>query len=578
MRTYGTVTLKGETWVVECEPHVLLRLKRMFARAGRAHGAVKLSATPEVSLELRWFLQRYPMEVTPSGELDARADAHQESMALVDALLSRQVEPLAFDLAIPLREYQRLAASVTLATGSLLLADDVGIGKTASAIGIFSDPRTLPALVVTLTHLPKQWENEIHRFAPRLRTHILKKGTPYDLTQLGRARGKQLSLAGTFPDVIITNYHKLAGWVDTLAPARKAPLVRSIVFDECQELRTGKKSNKGAAAHHVAKKAAFRLGLSATPIYNYGGEFHAVMECLRPGALGTWEEFNEEWCIGSSDKPRIKDPKAFGSYMRETGLMLRRTRSDVGRELPALTKVPHHVDADPAVFDKVADAASELARIILRQGQETRGEKMLASDELNVKLRQATGLAKAPFVAEFVRMLADSGERVVLYGWHRDVYSVWLQRLRAFAPAMYTGTESTSQKDVARKRFLEGETPILIMSLRSGAGLDGLQNACRTVVFGELDWSPGVHEQCTGRVYRDGQVDPVVAYYLLADTGSDPIVADVLGLKKQQIEGLRDPDGALVEKLDVGEGNVRRLAEAFLAQRGIQIENARPPK
>src|SRR5579884_3848269 len=43
------------------------------------------------------------------------------------------------------------------------------------------------------------------------------------------------------------------------------------------------------------------------------------------------------------------------------------------------------------------------------------------------------------------------------------------------------------------------------MSLRSGAGLDGLQEDCTVGVFGELDWSPEQHRQCIGRLDRDGQ-------------------------------------------------------------------------
>jgi SNF2 family DNA or RNA helicase len=186
-------------------------------------------------------------------------------------------------------------------------------------------------------------------------------------------------------------------------------------------------------------------------------------------------------------------------------------------------------------------------------------------------LRQATGVAKAAFVADFVRLLVESGEKVVLFGWHREVYSLWMDRLSDLGPALYTGSESPTQKDDARRRFLEGQTPILIMSLRSGAGLDGLQNVSRTVVFGELDWSPGVHEQCVGRVYRDGQPEPVVAYFLVAEHGSDPAIADVLQIKRAQVDGVRDPLAALVEPLDQGSERVRRLASDYLRQRGHAV-------
>lgn len=563
MALVGNVTYREQrhSWAIKCEPYVMIRLKRVFARLKQdAYGTALLSDTEENCRELLWFLARYPMEVEARDRLEQRAAAHVERESDVARIVSAGYVPPTFDkLAIPAREYQRVAADLLLRNGSLLLADDVGLGKTASAICAFTEPRTLPVLVVTLTHLPRQWAAEIGRFAPWLTTHILTKGKPYDILKKN---------GGRFPDVLIANYHKLAGWADVLAGQ-----VHMIVFDEAQELRH-QGTAKFNAAQHIADQAAYRIGLTATPIYNYGGEIFNVINALRKDCLGTYDEFMREWCAGNGyggDRPRIKDPKAFGAYVRSTGIMLRRTRSDVGRELPALSRSVHQVDADTDALDKVGKSAAELARIILQQGETKRGQKMFASEELSNILRQATGIAKAPYVAEFVRLLVESGEKVVLYGWHRTVYEIWLDRLKDLKPVMYTGSETTKEKDAAKAAFVSGESPILIISLRSGAGLDGLQHVCRTVVFGELDWSPGVHEQCVGRIYRDGQPDPVIAYYLVADTGSDPIVADVLNLKKSQIDGVRDPNADLIEALEVEEGHIKRLAEAFLIDRGLPL-------
>jgi hypothetical protein len=63
-----------------------------------------------------------------------------------------------------------------------------------------------------------------------------------------------------------------------------------------------------------------------------------------------------------------------------------------------------------------------------------------------------------------------------------------------------------------------------------------------------------------------------MAYYLVSDEGSDPIVVDVLGLKRQQIEGIRDPSASLVEKLEVDPNHIRNLAEALLRHRGVAID------
>lgn len=570
-KVYGTAELKGSEWHIKAEPHVAIRLRRLFKKAGKQIGVVRLAATDEVSRDILWFTERYPLEVTPRDGLEAKARAFDERVQRFDALLSGRIEPRAFDLAIPLRAYQQVAAELGIQSGGLLIADDVGLGKTASAIGMLSDPSTRPALVVTLTHLPKQWEREIFRFAPSLRTHVIKKGTPYDLAKTKRSKDAPQptlftpeQMAPRFPDVLICSYSKLAGWAEALAGK-----VRTVIFDECQELRRDG-SQKSDAAKLIAEACEYRAGLSATPIYNYGIEIFNVMEVLRPTALGSRSEFLAEWCKGywNPDKARIHDPRAFGSYMREAGLMIRRTRADVGRELPELTKSVHYVDADASALERLSAGVAELAKLIVERGG-TWKDRGAASRELDWKLRQATGIAKAPFVADFVKLLCESGEKVVLYGWHREVYSIWADKLKGYRPVFYTGTESIAQKDEAKRAFCEGDARILVMSLRAGAGLDGLQGHCRNVVFGELDWSPGVHEQATGRVHRDGQGDPVMAYFLVSDEGSDPIVMDVLGIKREQVEGIKNPTGdGLIEKLEKSGDHIRKLAEAYLAKHG----------
>lgn len=571
MKTFGEISLhRGEKWVVECEPHVLLRLKRIFAGASRqTDGRLTLSNTPEICADLEWVLARYPMTVTPADVLATRAKDHHDRMSAIDAMLMRRVPPPEFDLAIPPREYQRIAAAIALETRGLLLADDLGLGKTASAICMFTDPRTLPALVVTMTHLVPQWVAEIGRFAPKLKVHTLKKATPYDLTA-GRARAgqMQLGLPSKFPDVVVTNYHKIHGWAGTFAPSKSEPLIRSVVFDEAQELRHDD-SQKYHAATVIGRAAQFRLATTATPVFNYGLEFFNIVQVIKHGALGTKGEFQTEWCTG--DERKIAKPKAFGTYVRESGIMLRRTRAEVGRELPALTRIPHTIESDAGALAKVDGAAVELARIILAQSGAGLA-KMQASAELDVMVRRATGVGKALFVAEFVRLLLETEKKILLFGWHHDVYALWRERLADLNPVFFTGRESANEKEATKRAFVEGDSRLMVMSLRAGAGLDGLQKVCRTCVFGELDWSPAVHDQGIGRLHRDGQTDPVMAYFLLADSGSDPIVADILGIKRGQIEGINDPDADLIEKLEIDPDHIKKLAATFISRRSVETQ------
>ena len=424
MKTFGTIDYDAgrRTWVIQAEPHVQLRIKRVFNKIDKhQHDRLALSATEENSRDLRWFLERYPMKVLHPELLDRLADRHVEEETVLHRLLSGVQESAPFDLKLPPRPYQSLAARLWMTSKGLLLADDLGLGKTVSAICGLTEPGTLPCLVVCPTHLPRQWQRELEKFTG-LSVHVLTQGQPYDLTK--RCGGK-------FPDVIISNYHKLSGWASTLAPA-----VRSVIFDEVQELRH-RGSQKYAAASKLASHAAYRIGLSATPIFNYGGEIFNIMEVLRPGHLGTEAEFLREWCTQTyNGKPRLIDPVGFGGYARSAGLMLRRTTLEVDRELPRITIVPHQVQADPNVLLAMKGRATELARIILQQQEDFRGQARQARGEFDMRLRQATGLAKAPYVAEFVKFLhRESGKKVVLYGWHRDVYSIWMENLKELKPA-----------------------------------------------------------------------------------------------------------------------------------------------
>lgn len=567
----GHISYSNGQWVIACPGHIRTRLRRLFPQVDqRAGELITLSNNNENCRELLWFLDRYPMTVDRLDLLQKSADAYIERQALIFDLLENRRPPERFELAEPARDYQAEGATLLEIRRSLLIADDVGLGKTVTAICPMVNPVNLPALVVTFTHLPRQWELSINRFAPHLKTHIVKTGKPYDLSAQKRKRGSkdQQSLFDEprLPDVIIMSYSKLHGWAETLSG-----LIRYIVFDEIQDLRRHE-SLKYAAAKHIAGKALLRAGLSATPIYGYGFELYNVISVLDEDVLGTRAEFANEWC--NNDK-LINDPVACGEYLRSEGIMIRRTRADVGRELPPLSKIPQMIEADVSALDRIKGSAIELAKTILAHNQRFQGEKFQASERFSNLMRQATGVAKAPYVAEFVRMLLDSGdknEKLVLFGWHREVYGIWLEALAEYKPMLYTGSESPTQKELAAKAFCEGDSRILIMSLRAGTGLDGLQHVCKTIVYGELDYSPGVHEQNDGRVGRDGQLHPVMSYYLMASYGSDPVLADILGVKNGQIQGIRDPGGALIEKLEVTPGMTKRIAEAYLAQMGVKVD------
>lgn len=555
MLRYGP-TSAGNRWGIKALPYVASHVKRIFPRAdATSPGVVFFTDTPAVARDIEWVMQRYPLEADPAtlAYLKQRADEGRRIEEAVHDILSGYTPPDKWrDPAVRPRDYQLEADAIVHATGRCLIADDLGLGKTFSASLRLRDPEALPAAVVVPAQIPRQWQARIGEYLPWLRTHIVSRRDPYDPAD--KCGGRQ-------PDVLILSYAKFAEWGDYLAGQ-----VQTVIFDEAQELRTGSGTTKYAAACNVAWKARYRIELTATPVYNYGDEIWSLINVIDPDFLGSRTEFKREWCGADAGLARhavVKDPAMLGGYLRDSGIMLVRTRKQTHRELPDPVQIEQVVDTDHAEIDQVAADVAEHARLLV-SGKGTFQDRGKAALDLDWRMRQATGVAKAPYVAEFCKLLLETEKRIVLCGWHREVYSTWLAALAGYNPVLYTGSESPAQKQASVDKFLHGDARVLIMSLRSGAGLDGLQENCSVMVFGELDWSPMMHTQCLGRLNRDGQDSTVVAYFMVSDDGTDPLMCDTLGIKRSQAIPLRDPDTPLFTQLTPENDRARKLAAAVL--------------
>lgn len=562
MKTYGQLLYKSdiEKWVItELEPHAAIKLKKLFPKIPKhLTKAFPFADTPEVCTDLEWFTQRYPLQISTkdSQRLCQQRTLFRQVQAEMERILQPDYSPKDYHLkpGQALRQYQAQTIEVFLRNKALLCGDEVGLGKSYTGIGACLQAEQLPAIIVVQTHLQKQWQEKITEFS-YLRSHMIKGTRPYSLPEA---------------DVYIIRYSCLAGWVDLF----RLEYFRTVIFDEIQELRRGTASDKGRAAKELASCVQWRLGLTATPIYNYGDEIWNILNILKEDSLGTPEEFFREWggdgsrySSTNNGKIIIKDPQALGTYLRENYLFIRRTREDIGQYLSPVNRIVETVGYDELTVKRAEELATQLA---IRASQGNYIERGQAARELDLMLRHMTGISKAKYVAEFVRIILESGEPVVLAGWHRSVYDIWQKELADFNPVMYTGSESASQKEKSKQAFLNGDSNLLIISLRSGIGLDGLQHRASIVAIGELDWSPMVHHQLIGRLDREGQTKPVMAIFLCSDSGSDPLLMDLLGLKSSQAQGIIDPHLG-IQTIHSDETRIQMMIQKYLKKKGLKV-------
>ncbi len=519
MKTYGKAFREGGYWHIHhVPPHVSIRIKDLFKGAGTSvRPPYRFKISKEFERDLEWFTQRYPLEM---GDEDAKAlkagsRAHSEYMAQTEHLYSEEYVPgnVTMKDGLELKWWQGQARDFFWAVGQLLLGDDVGVGKTISAAACLMRIDMVPAVVVVKTDLVDQWVAELTKWT-NLRIHPLPDGKPSQLP---------------WADVYIVKYTMVHKHIDYLITADP----KMLIMDEVQEVRhTDTKKHKSCVVLH--QHCARTLALSGTPIFNYGIETWNVFQPVKPSLFPDQDEFKRAWCSGD----QVRDPAALHSYLMESRAFLRRTKKQVGlaEKVPIRTivDVPYNQDD----LDRIDAEAQMLARVATSGGYIERGQ---ASRDLSKMVRKATGIAKAKGVAALVKEILDRGEKVMLAGWHRAVWDIWNRELAAYNPVMYTGSESKAKKLSNKNKFIKGETNLFFISLRSAVGLDGLQKVCKIVVVGEYDWSPAIHGQLIGRLDRMGQTEQVEAIFANCDSGSDPLVVDVLGIKKSQAEGIFDP-------------------------------------
>jgi len=254
------------------------------------------------------------------------------------------------------------------------LADDMGVGKTAQVLALLETRRELrvqgelagPWLVVVPKSLIFNWKQEAALFTPQLR--IL------DYTGLSR---NDTDLAAY--DLVLTTYGTLR---------RDALRLQQVAFDYVvlDESQAVKNANTESAKAVRLLHGTNRLALSGTPIENHLGELWSLFEFLNPGMLGASSVM--QLAGGALRNPDEDTRKLLARALRP--FLLRRTKEQVARELPAKHEQTIYCEMEPGQHKLYAELRQHYRDSLLRRIQNEGLERstILVLEAL-LRLRQA---------------------------------------------------------------------------------------------------------------------------------------------------------------------------------------------
>ncbi len=435
-----------------------------------------------------------------------------------------------------LREYQRLGLGwlgflERFGLGGCL-ADDMGLGKTVQVLahlatrsgsprGASRRPARRPSLVVAPRSVLHGWVEEARRFVPTLR--VLR----YD--GAGRA-----SLRAGFrdADLVVTTYGTLRQDIEWLRTQR----LDYAILDEAQAIK-----NQGSRTARAAGllRAEHRLALTGTPIENHLGELASLFEFLNPGMLGRARGL-------SALATGVREPEQAAVLARVLRpFLLRRTKSEVLRELPAKTEQTLLCELLPAQrrqYDELRrHYQRELSERVERMGI---GRSRIHVLEALLRLRQAAchpaliDRERAGEPSAKLETLFEQLEEVLEEGHKALVFSQFTRFLalvrdgvvaRGIDHAYLDGR--TRDRPARIERFQQDPAcRLFLVSLKAGG--TGLNLTAADYVF-LLDpwWNPAVEAQAIDRAHRIGQPRPVFAYRLVA---RDTVEEKMLALQQQK--------------------------------------------
>jgi superfamily II DNA or RNA helicase len=478
--------------------------------------------------------------------------------------------------------------------GRVLLADEVGLGKTIEAGMVLKEyalgGMAERVLVLSPASLVGQWREELET----------KFGLPFATTHDPLLRADPHAFWGQ---------KRIIASISTARREEHAECLLGGIFDlvimnEAHHLRD-RSSQSWKLVDALNKR--FLLLLSATPVQNDLVELYNIMTLLKPGMFRTLREFRAAYM--TPGKPR--EP-ANAERLRELmrGAMIRNTRAVVALKLPRRHAVTIKVDGEPGEIEAYADLANAVRRFAA--GTKA-GRHRLALHHILVAAGSspaAAAVAVTRFATRYPddmewRTLAERwaaietggkekalldllrrnpDEKKLVFVHSRETLSrlADLLTLAGLPFARFDGSLSGPQKDAAIADFRD-KAPVLLCTESGGEGRN--IQFCNTLINFDVPWNPMAIEQRIGRIDRIGQHREVFVFNLVTHGTLEDQLLALLEEKISMFELVVGEVGAILgglEERDFPELALDAWFEATEAGRadafdvlGRRLDNAR---
>ena len=499
--------------------------------------------------------------------LSKRAEARKEAHEGVDT-----------DLKVPdgleYYDFQKAGIARGLARDTLI-ADEPGLGKTIQTVGVWNNmAKARRALIICPKSLVLNWRREWRTWSTR-----------HEIAAVIRA-GDDMDWVTS--DVVIAPYSLAAKHADVL----KSIKWDLFALDEAHYLKNQKAQRTLAILGGTKKvdketvvippiEARRTLMLTGTPILNRPVELFPLAHRLDPERFPRFFQYGKRYCAGYQhaygwDFTGASNLDELNERL-EAGIMIRRRKSDVLKELPAKVRSTIPFDCEEAkelwAEAAVAQIESEDAAKIAAIDARIRGEIVEKAPHwggdigILAKIRHRVAQVKMPHVAEMAKVALENG-KVVVFAHHRDVVEWLADELEA---EHFHGGHKTEDRQAAIDKFQKDEDCRAIVISTEAGGEGHTLTASHQVIFAEQSWTPSKITQAEDRCHRIGQENSLSIWHpVVADSIEEKLLATLVQ-KQNVIDKAIDGGANLADDLALDASqNILDFALGFDAEERAQ--------
>ncbi len=436
-----------------------------------------------------------------------------------------------------------------------ILADDMGLGKTAQSIALIckvAETTKLPTLIVAPTSVVESWDMELKKFAPELKTAILRSG---DRKAALKTLGKN--------QVVITSYALVRRDFEIL----KKQVWKMLVLDEAQMLKNYQSQSYGLIRQ---LNAGVKIGLSGTPMENNLSELWSVFSIVCPGLFSDIEHFKEFF-----QKPieRFSNKEALDSLRKQIRpFIMRRKKELLGKELPAKIEQISLMDLQGRhrkIYDLWLAKQRQLVLGLIEQGGMkanrfailtalTRLRQLCLHPALVDKKHLSVEAVKVEGLIGQIEAIVDGGHQVLVFSQFTGFLEIIRSRLSAegYFYSYIDGSVKKRREEI--DKFQSGKTKIFLISLKAGGfGLN--LTAADYCIMLDPWWNPAAEAQAIDRAHRIGQTKQVMVYRFIAKNTIEEKVLKLQEKKRSLFKNVLD-EGEFFSQM-ITEDDIKSILE-----------------